>query len=144
MKFLKTFSLLYITLTLILLIQLLSQDQPPDFGAMNDATKDANKKVCKACWFGTGLTIVGAGIAFIWSAPSPDPAVFVGKPPEYVEAYTYHYKRTAKNTRIVYSMSGCIFSVVLVGGAILIPIAFETTYDCISPDPSSSCFEDFN
>lgn len=142
MEFLKKFFLLCLILTLILPSQLLAQNDIDEYIAKGDAKRAAKKKVSTTCWYGAGLTVVGVGIAMIWKIPSPDPAVFMGKSPQYVKAYTEQYKKRVKDLRITYSMRGCFFTVIL-GGIILIAPLFnsclESTYNCVSPDPSSSC-----
>ena len=139
MNFLKTFFLLFLVLNLTPPIQLLAQDESADLAAaILDAEKAANEEVSYACWFGAGLTIVGFGIASIWEPSSPNPAVFVGKSPQYVENYTHHYKRTAKRLRQTYSGVGCILNVTFVGAVILTSKLPESPVDCMV-DPSSAC-----
>lgn len=75
----------------------------------------------------SGFIVVGIGIvvgflapfiAIYFYAPSPPNAPLVGKPPEYVEAYTKAYRSKARWTRLTFAAAG-VGGVILCGVAVL-------------------------
>jgi len=106
MRFLKILFLLYLLLTLIVPTRLLADELDTQM-AKSKAEQSANNDVSKACWFGAGLTIIGAGIAMMWPSSSPDPTEFAGKSSEYIKTYTDAYKSRAKKIQTMYSYMGC-------------------------------------
>lgn len=127
MKFLKIFFILYLASTLILPTQLLAAEELDKYMAKNEAEKDANRDVNKNCWFGAGMTVVGTGIAMMWHSSSPDPAVFTGRSPEYIRAYTDAYKSRARRIQTMYSCLGCATTLTIAGCALL---AIEVNQSC--------------
>jgi hypothetical protein len=112
MKFLKI-CLFYLSLSLILPVQLLADEELYQNTAKREAERDADADINEACWIGAGMTLIGAGIAVMWQSSSPDPAVFAGKSPEYIRAYTDAYNSRVKRTQTVYSCIGCGISLTL-------------------------------
>jgi hypothetical protein len=106
MRFLKILFLTYLVLALIVPYQTFADELDTQM-ARSRAERAANNDVSKACWFGAGLTIIGAGIAMMWPSSSPDPAEFTGKSPEYIRTYTDAYKSRAKKIQTMYSYMGC-------------------------------------
>jgi len=106
MRFLKILFLTYLVLALIVPYQTFADELDTQM-ARSRAEQSANNDVSKACWFGAGLTIIGAGIAMMWPSSSPDPAEFAGKSPEYIRMYTNAYKSRAKKIQTMYSYMGC-------------------------------------
>jgi hypothetical protein len=113
MKFLKICLLIYLALSLILPLQLLAEEELSLNTAKIKAERDANADVNKACWFGAGLTIIGAGVAMIWQSSSPDLSIFAGKSSEYIMAYTDAYESEVRRIQTVYSFIGCGISLTL-------------------------------
>ncbi len=69
----------------------------------------------RACWFGAGMTVIGAGIAVVWPSATPDPIAFSGKSPEYIRAYTNAYKSRIKKTQTIFGMLGCATTLLTIG-----------------------------
>jgi uncharacterized membrane protein YgcG len=125
MKILKTFFVL--SLMLLLSMQLLAAEALDQYMAKSEAERAANNDVNKACWFGAGMTIIGAGVAMIWASSSPNPAVFAGRSPLYIRTYTNAYRSTVRRTQTMYSCIGCGFTLTMAGCALL---AMEVNEDC--------------
>ena len=106
MRFLKILFLTYFVSALLVPYQSFADELDIQM-AKSRAEQAANNDINKACWFGAGLTIIGAGIAMMWPSSSPDPAEFAGKPPEYIRTYTNAYKSRAKKIQTMYSYMGC-------------------------------------
>jgi len=104
MKSLKICLLLYLALSLLIPTQLLASEELDQYEVKSEAGRDASRNVNKACWVGAGMTLIGTGIAMMWHSSSPDPAVFVGKSPEYIRAYTDAYNSRVKRIQTVYSL----------------------------------------
>ncbi len=119
MKFLKILVILYSFLNLIIPIQLLSQELQAEQIARMNANRAADRDVNKACWFGAGMTVIGAGIAVVWPSATPDPIAFSGKSPDYVRAYTNAYKSRVKKNQTVFSILGCATTLTVAGCALL-------------------------
>lgn len=117
MRFLKILFLTYLFLALIVPYQSFADGLDMQM-AKSRAERAANNDVSKACWFGAGLTIIGAGIAMMWPSSSPDPAEFTGKSPEYIRMYTDAYKSRAKRIQTMYSYMGCGFTLTMAACAI--------------------------
>jgi hypothetical protein len=144
MKFLKICLFIYLAVSLILPVQLLADEELYQNTAKREAERDADADVNEACWIGAGMTLIGAGIALMWQSSSPDPAVFAGKSPEYIRAYTEAYGSRVKRTQTVYSCIGCAFGSAL-GCGIMLLVELELISDCgSSSSSSSSCSEGTN
>ncbi len=127
MKFLKVFFILSLVLTLILSMQLLAAEELDRYMAKSEAERAANNDVNKACWFGAGMTVIGTGVAMIWTSSSPDPAAFAGRSPVYIRTYTDTYRSTVRRTQTMYSCIGCGLTLTMAGCALL---AMEINEDC--------------
>ena len=138
MKFLKICLLIYLSLTLILPVHLLGDEELSLNMAKVEAERDAHSNVNKACWLGAGLTIIGAGVAMIWQSSTPDPSIFTGKSPEYIRAYTDAYKSEVRKIQTVYSFIGCSVSL---AASCLLTIAVINATANASENCLSGCLE---
>jgi uncharacterized membrane protein YgcG len=120
MKSLMIYLLIFVLITFVIPEQLLGEGELSDsYLAKANAERAANREVSKACWFGTGMTMVGSGVAWVWHSASPDPAAFVGKSPEYIRAYTDAYNSRVKKIQTIYSCLGCGTTLTMAGCALL-------------------------
>jgi hypothetical protein len=128
MKFLKICLLTYLALSLILSAQLPAGEELYQNTAKIEAEQAAEKDVNKACWFGAGMTLIGAGVAMIRPSSSPDPAALAGKSPEYIRMYINAYESKVKKIQTMYSCMGCGVSLT-VGSCLLTIITINATSD---------------
>ncbi|MEO0076897.1 MAG: hypothetical protein ABIK19_04470 [candidate division WOR-3 bacterium] len=76
--------------------------------ARMDAEVDAKSDVNSMLWMGAGcvLGVVGILVAYLVE-PSPPASRLMGKSPEYVTAYTDHYKSVSKSEQGKKAITGC-------------------------------------
>ena len=110
------------------------------------AQQDAQSDVNKMTWFGVGglfsagtlllfrivdeptpemcgLTCLIHGVALAGTflyAPTPDPSRLIGKPPEYIAAYTVAYKAEARKNQAVWGIVGYISGGLVMSGVLIL------------------------
>ena len=143
MLFLKRFFLFYLVLTLFLPVKIFAEAATEISRGNLEGKRAAMEDVNKVCWLGAGATILGFGVAMVWSSSDPDPAEFTGKSPEYVRAYTESYNSRVKKEQIIYSSIGCAGTLLVVGMIVLISnAASDVESDCVRIDNCfDGCFE---
>jgi uncharacterized membrane protein YgcG len=151
MKNLKIYSIVCLSLILVLSIRLQAQETEDYYMAKVNAESAANRDVSKACWFGAGMTIIGSGVALMWHSSSPDPVAFAGKSPEYIRAYSDAYNSRVKKIQTFYSCLGCGTTLTMAGCALLMIELNQGCQDwsdencfpesCVSSSDKSSCID---
>jgi hypothetical protein len=86
--------------------------------AIIDATRDAKKETNFPLWYAAGcvFTLFGIGAAYL-IVPSPQPTRFMGKPPDYINAYVLQYRKVIRSRQTISAFAGCATTV---GAAIII------------------------
>lgn len=87
--------------------------EEPAAASMSDATARAEAaaeaEVNKMLWFGAGFLIGPLAVLVAYMVtPSPPQSGLIGKPPEYVAAYTDAFKAKGKNIQTNMSLIGCL------------------------------------
>ena len=133
MKISSTFHGLALLMAVILFstpLLALAQSHAVRAQAAADAVADANADVNKPLWFGTGCLLFGlifvplpTGYSYFlppaaltgtyFYRPSPPPARFVGKSPDYVAVYTQTYTSKRGSIQTRWATAGCITGCVL-------------------------------
>ena len=130
---------------------ILAQQNSVELQAKVDAVADANKDVNKPIWFGAGCLLSGLVLVPLpglytscllpplgitgtyFYQPSPSPARFIGKAPEYVDVYTSTYKSKRGSIQASMSSAGCLagggtigFTFLAIGFALLDEVPLST------------------
>lgn len=109
----------------------LAQQNQGMLGARAAAIQDAQNDVNKLLWGGGSFLLGIAGGCLLGSAgvigasvyqPDPPAQRLIGKPPQYVLAYTKAYKAKVKRTQLRYASVGCM------GGTVVAGIFWGTYY----------------
>lgn len=105
--------IVFILAVVMLATPVLAQE-PTIEEAVRQAEVQVEKDVSPLLWGGFGFlcSIVAPGVA-LFMTPSPPATALIGKPSEYVLAYTTTYKRVARNRKLTYSVTGCAVSALL-------------------------------
>lgn len=83
--------------------------------AIQDAKEDANRDTSAWLWLGAGclFNLLGVGVAYFVAA-TPPVSRLLGRPPEYVDAYTEAYRKAARDTRFKYASIGCAVNTAII------------------------------
>lgn len=108
-----------------------------------DGKADARNDAHGALWFTCGFftQCIGVGAAIL-ASPSPNSEKFIGKSPDYIEAYTSAYRSKRRSLQTTWSMVGCVASNCIVLTAVTIAVASSPdntcgpTWDC---NPFQGC-----
>jgi hypothetical protein len=76
--------------------------------AIQDAKEDANRDTSACLWLGAGclFNLLGVGVAYFVAA-TPPVSRLLGRPPEYVDAYTEAYRAAVRRIRLESALHGC-------------------------------------
>lgn len=103
---------------------------------------DARGDVNSWLWMGVGcvFNLIGVGVAYLYKA-TPPPERLLGKPPEYVSAYTDCYVKQARKSQGGKAWIGCGVSggVTLVAGTIILIAAADAASTACSDAASTAC-----
>jgi hypothetical protein len=138
MRYLKIWLILSLIITLMFPSKLMAGEELDRYMGRIEAGRAADREVNKNCWGCAGVTIVGVGIAMMWRSSSPDPAVFLGKSPEYIKAYTDAYNSRVKRIQTTYSCLGFMGTLTIVGCVFGIIEAYKET-DESCRETSNNC-----
>ena len=85
--------------------------------------KAPNDTQCNSAYIGAAVGVVSLPIALLTSRINPSPERFLGKPPEYVEAYTFTYTRKTRSNRLKSAMLGATLGTL--AGCLLSWLAYQ-------------------
>jgi hypothetical protein len=104
--------------------------------AFIDGRNDAKEETSGLMWFGCGLVpVFGLGASFLFVSGPPQERL-LGKPSEYVYAYTKQYKRAKRSKQTRSAMLGCAVSGTILLITSIILLSQEDTECCSGPDLS--------
>lgn len=104
--------------------------------AISDGKNDAKEETSGLMWFGCGLfPVFGLSASFLFVSGPPQERL-LGKPSEYVYAYTKQYKRTKRSKQTRSAMLGCAVSGTILLIASIYVLSQEEVECCSGPDLS--------